>query len=173
MKKREIDYVINFGDIFEVNADDDDIAPTGDFVCGFKRNRQIVPDNDKESDIMLALRVAEELFEERMAYYQATNTELEYDELTGDPIEVFDDNFEKMPVDYSVFVWSSTNSYEALKLSVESLGESCVDDCYPDKKVDNLLDMFSMYARYFDVKVYPTEYFYYHGYKYVITTETI
>ena len=170
MKKREIVYLIDTRDIMAINADSNRITPTGDEVIGLNRglNRHIVPGKVTESDANLAIRVAEELFTERLDYFQGKNTEIDYDEDTGDPIEIFDDDLDKMPVNYCVSIYNYADG-STFKLSVEYLGIDLPANS-EDMKNDCILDMFIIFRDLLILRKNKktSQDFYYKNYKYRI-----
>lgn len=141
MSKRDISYLIDSRDIMAINADTNKITPTGDSLIGF--NKYAVPDRVTESDEDLAIRVAEELFTERLDFYEGQNAELDYDDETGDPIEILDTDYEKMSVNYCVSIFNQSKG-KIFKINVEYRGQGIPDD-YEDVKIDKILDMFTLY----------------------------
>ena len=141
MCKRAISLMIDTRDIMAINADSNEITPTGDSIIGI--NDHVVPDKVTESDRELAVLVAEELFTERLDFYEGQNAELDYDDETGDPIEIIDTDYEKMPVNYSVAIWNYAEG-KTFRLRVENIGQgsSHNDDGI---EIDKILDMFVLY----------------------------
>lgn len=169
MKEREITYLIDDRDIMSKNADSNGITPTGDTINGF--NKHYVPGNVTEADYNIAIRVAEELFIERLDYYEGINTELDYDDQTGDPIEIFDDDYEKMPVNYAVHIWN-TETGKIFTVSVESIGIGLQDN-YEGIIIDKILDMFELFKDLLILKSNKkiSQDFYYKNYFYRIRSK--